>query len=94
MKAIWKDTVIAESDNTIRSQSNDYFPLESIKKEFFLNSDSTKMDPYRGPFTFFNVVVSGDTNKDAAWYFTEAKGANKNVNNHVAFDKTKGIVVE
>ncbi|MFT6441754.1 MAG: hypothetical protein ACJASM_001291 [Salibacteraceae bacterium] len=37
-QAIWKDTVIAESDSTKNIGGNAYFPAEDIKKEFFKSS--------------------------------------------------------
>ena len=94
MKAIWKNTVLAESDNIIRSQSRDYFPPESVKNEYLRESETHTMDPYRGIATYYDIVIGEDTNKDAAWYFTEAKGANKQINYHVAFDMHKGVIIE
>ena len=96
MKAVWKNTVLAESNNTIRSQSNDYFPPESVKKEYLRKSETHTriMDPYRGPATYYDIVIGKDINKDAAWYFTEAKGANRQVNLYVAFDQKKGVTIE
>ena len=33
MKAIWNETVLAESDDTILVEGNHYFPAESIDKQ-------------------------------------------------------------
>lgn len=94
MKAVWKNTVLAESDSTIRSQSKDYFPPESVKKEYLRESETRTMDPYRGPVSYYDIVIGEDVNKDAAMFLTEAKGANRQVNNYIAFDLTKGVTVE
>ncbi|MCP5119063.1 MAG: DUF427 domain-containing protein, partial [bacterium] len=34
-KAIWENTVIAESDDTVVVEGNHYFPPEAIRKEYF-----------------------------------------------------------
>ena len=40
MKAIWEDTVVAESEQTIVVEGNHYFPPDSIKKACFGPSDT------------------------------------------------------
>jgi uncharacterized protein (DUF427 family) len=35
MKAIWKDTLLAESDDTVVVEGNHYFPIDAIKRESF-----------------------------------------------------------
>ena len=34
MKAVWKNTVIAESDDTVMVEGNHYFPEASVKREY------------------------------------------------------------
>ncbi|MDH3386164.1 MAG: DUF427 domain-containing protein, partial [Nitrosopumilus sp.] len=48
MKAIWNDIVIAESDNTVIVEGNHYFPIESIKKEYFEKTDFTSFCGWKG----------------------------------------------
>lgn len=85
MKAIWNDTVIAESDKTEVVEGNHYFPPKSIKKEHFKKSESHTTCPWKGLAHYYHVEVDGETNKDAAWFYPEPKDAAKNIKNHVAF---------
>ncbi len=85
MKAIWKDTVIAESSNTRIVENNHYFPPEDIKKEFFKTSDSHTRCPWKGKASYYNIIIDGEINKDAAWYYPQASHAAKPIENYVAF---------
>ncbi|CAL65269.1 DUF427 domain-containing protein [Christiangramia forsetii] len=85
MKAIWNDTVIAESSNTKIVENNHYFPREDIKEEYFEPSNSHTRCPWKGKASYFSVKVNGNTNEDAAWYYPEASHAAKPIENYVAF---------
>ena len=92
MKAIWNDQVIAESDETIVVEGNHYFPENSINKEFFKESDTHSVCPWKGTASYFSLDVKGEENKDAAWYYPEASELAKNIEGYVAF--WKGVKVE
>lgn len=92
MKAIWKNTVIAESDNVKVVENDHYFPMEDIKKEFFHESARQTRCIWKGQASYFHIEVKGDLNKDAAWYYPEASYAARPIENHVAF--WKGIKIE
>ena len=85
MKAIWNDEVVAESDNTIVVESNHYFPVDSIKQEYFTASDKQTSCFWKGKASYYSLVVNGETNIDAAWYYPEAKPKAKNIEGMVAF---------
>jgi len=85
MKAIWKDTVIAESDATVVVEGNHYFPHAAIKGEHFQPSETHTVCPWKGTASYYNVVVNGEVNKDAAWFYPQTKDAAKNIENYVAF---------
>ncbi len=91
MKAIWNNTVIAESDNTVVVENNHYFPAESIKKEYFKTSDKHTSCPWKGKASYYTLEVDGEKNEDAAWYYPEPKEAAKNIKDKVAF--WKGVTV-
>ena len=55
MKAIWNDTIVAESDDTIVIENNHYFPPETIKKEFFKKSESHTHCPWKGQASYYNL---------------------------------------
>lgn len=85
MKAIWNNAVIAESDATIIIENNHYFPLDSVKEEFLVSSDTHTFCPWKGEASYYTLEVNGQHNKDAAWYYPSPKPAAQNIKNHVAF---------
>jgi uncharacterized protein (DUF427 family) len=91
MKATWNNTVIAESNDTKVVENNHYFPAHSIKKEHFKNSATQSNCPWKGVASYYSVEVGGDVNKDAAWYYPDAKHAAKEIEGYVAF--WKGVKV-
>lgn len=91
-KAIWNGAVLAESDRTEVVEGNHYFPPDAIKQEYFQESDKHTSCPWKGVASYYNVVVDGQVNQDAAWYYPTPKDAAKNITNHVAF--WRGVKVE
>jgi uncharacterized protein (DUF427 family) len=85
MKAIWNDTVIAESDKTVVIEGNHYFPADAIKCEFFSESDKQTTCSWKGTANYYDIVVNGETNKDAAWYYADPKDAAKEIKGYIAF---------
>ena len=91
-KAIWNGQVIAESDRTEVVEGNQYFPPDSIKQEFFKDSSTHTSCPWKGQANYYTVVVDGQENPDAAWYYPETKERANNIKGYVAF--WKGVKVE
>jgi len=91
-KAIWNGKVIAESDACEEVENNKYFPADSIKKEFFKDSETTYQCGWKGEAKYYDVVVDGKENKDAAWYYPEPTEKAKNIKGFVAF--WKGVEIE
>ena len=87
MKAIWNDTVLAESDNTIVVEGNHYFPADSIKSEYFQPSQTHTVCGWKGTASYYDVIVNGDMNGDAAWFYPQPKPDAKEIKDHVAFWK-------
>ena len=85
MKATWNGKVIAESDDTVVIEGNHYFPENSINKEFFTDSKTESICPWKGTANYYNLSVDGEENKDAAWYYATPKDAAKDIQNRVAF---------
>jgi len=85
MKAIWKEVVLAESTETINIEGNHYFPPQSIQKEHFTDSNTHTSCPWKGTASYYHVVVDGQENKDAAWYYPDTKPAAKAIKDYVAF---------
>lgn len=91
-RAKWNGVVLAESDACEVVEGNQYFPLGSIKKDYFRPSQTRTVCSWKGTASYYDVVVDGKVNKDAAWYYPEPKDAAKQIKDHVAF--WKGVVVE
>ncbi len=85
MKAMWNDTVIAESTDTVVVEGNHYFPAESLRQQFFAPSDHTSSCPWKGEASYYHVVVDGRENRDAAWYYASPKAAAAEIAGRVAF---------
>jgi uncharacterized protein (DUF427 family) len=85
MKATWNDEVIAQSDDTVVVEGNHYFPPDSVNKDYFQPSGTHTICPWKGEASYYNVVVNGETNKDAAWYYSEPKDAAAKIKDRIAF---------
>lgn len=85
MKAIWNDTVVAESDKTIEVENNHYFPPESINSDFFQLSDKHTVCPWKGRASYFHLQVGEARNEDAAWFYPHPKAEAARIKDHVAF---------
>lgn len=91
MKATWKDTVIAESNDTVVVEGNHYFPIESVKPGLLEPTTTTSICPWKGTANYYSINVGGDKNVDAVWYYAEPKDAAKQIKGRVAF--WKGVKV-
>ena len=85
MKATWNGAILAESNDTIVVEGNHYFPPDSINREYFRESDTRSMCPWKGLASYHDIVVDGKVNKDAAWYYPAPKEAARQITGHVAF---------
>jgi len=85
MKASWNKQVIADSDDTTVIENNHYFPIESINSDFFEPSEHRTICPWKGTAHYFDIVVNGERNKNAAWFYPETKEAASNIEGRIAF---------
>ena len=91
-KATWNGRVIAESDKYETVEGNVYFPPEALKREFLTPSSHTTVCSWKGTAHYYNVVVDGKENKNAAWYYPDPKPAAKTIKDHIAF--WRGVEVQ
>jgi uncharacterized protein (DUF427 family) len=91
-KAIWRDTVLAESERFELVENNVYFPPEALNRACLKPSATTTACPWKGMAHYFTVVVDGQENADAAWYYPAPKPAAAAIKDHVAF--WHGVTVE
>ena len=92
MKATWNGAVLAESDKTIVIEGNHYFPPDTINRKYFQDSSTHTTCPWKGEASYYDVLVDGQVNKDAAWYYPEPKPAADEIKGRVAF--WRGVKVE
>ena len=91
-RALWNGTVIAESDRCIVVEGNQYFPPEALKRELLQPSATHTVCSWKGTASYYDVVVDGQTNRDAAWYYPEPKPAAQEIAGYVAF--WRGVQIE
>lgn len=91
-KAIWNNKIIAESEETRIIEGNHYFPANTLKSEFFKESSTHTICPWKGEASYYNLEVDGKTNADAAWYYPETSELAKAIEGYVAF--WKGVKIE
>lgn len=91
MKAIWKDTVIAESDDTVLVEGNHYFPESALNKAYIMFSNHKTSCAWKGQASYYSLNVNGEVNPDAVWYYPDPKPEAEMVRGRVAF--WKGVTV-
>ncbi len=91
-KAIWHEVVLAESDDTEIVEGNKYFPPDSLERQYFRESEAHSLCGWKGTANYYDVVIDGQINEQAAWYYPDPMPAATNIKGYVAF--WKGVEVE
>jgi uncharacterized protein (DUF427 family) len=92
MKASWNGTTIAESDDTVLVEGNYYFPESSLKREYTSFSNHKTSCAWKGQASYYSLMINGELNTDAVWYYADPKPEAEMIRNRVAF--WKGVKVE
>jgi uncharacterized protein (DUF427 family) len=92
--ASWNGAVIAQAnDDQIEIVENNlYFPISAVKQAYLRPSSHTTVCPWKGTASYYDLVVDGQTNANAAWYYPQPKDAAKQIAGHLAF--WRGVTVE
>lgn len=85
MKAVWNKKVIAESNNTINIEGNQYFPIDSVNNEYLNKSNTQTICHWKGTASYYNLEVDGKINKDAAWFYPTPSNLADKIKGHIAF---------
>jgi len=85
VRAVWNGAVLAESDDTVVVEGNHYFPPDSLDRAYTRVSDSHTVCFWKGRASYYDVIVDGKVNKDAAWYYPSPSSAAKQIKDYVAF---------
>ena len=91
-RAIWNGTVLAESDDTVEVEGNQYFPPDAIKTEYFTASETHTTCPWKGVASYYTIVVDGEENPDAAWSYPRTSAQAEHIRGYVAF--WRGVEVQ
>ncbi len=91
-KALWNGAVLAESTDTQVVEGNIYFPPQALRKEYFRSSSHRSTCPWKGEAHYYDLVVDGKSNLQAAWFYPEPKSAAAQIKGYVAF--WRGVTVE
>ncbi|WP_437962007.1 DUF427 domain-containing protein [Sorangium sp. So ce119] len=92
MKAVWKDKVIAESDDTVLVEGNHYFPASSLARDHVVPSDHHTVCSWKGTASYYSLLVDGELNPDAVWYYPDPRPEAAMVRDRVAFWKGVKVV--
>ena len=77
LEALWPDTVVTPA---------------SLNREFFRESDHTTVCGWKGTASYYDLVVDGQINKDAAWCYPDPKPEAAAIKDFVAFWKGVQVV--
>jgi uncharacterized protein (DUF427 family) len=86
-RAMWHDTILAEAptEATELVEGNIYFPPDAVRAEHLRPSETHTVCGWKGTASYYDVVVDGEVNRDAAWYYPTTKDAAKHVEGYIAF---------
>ena len=84
-KAVWKGATLAESERTVLVEGNHYFPPEAIKRDYFVESESHTVCPWKGVASYYTIKVNEDENYDAAWFYPQPSRAAQLIKDYIAF---------
>jgi uncharacterized protein (DUF427 family) len=92
MKASWNGVVIAQTDDTVVVEGNHYFPASTLKREYVTFSNHHTTCPWKGEASYYSLLVNGEMNADAVWYYPDPKPEAEMIRDRIAF--WKGVKVE
>ena len=58
-KAEYQGTVLADSENTVALEGNQYFPRESVHMDLFSDSPTEYTCPWKGEAAYYNLTIDG-----------------------------------
>jgi uncharacterized protein (DUF427 family) len=91
--AIWNGSVLADApdDQVEIVEGNVYFPRSAVTMDRLEPSETHTVCAWKGTASYYDVVVDGQRNRDAAWYYPETTPEAKVIEGRIAF--WKGVTV-
>ena len=92
--ATWNGVVIAQAnDNEVQIvENNVYFPPHCVNSNYLQPSEKHTVCAWKGTASYHTLVVDGQRNEDAAWFYPTPKDAAKEIAGFIAF--WRGVKVE
>jgi uncharacterized protein (DUF427 family) len=91
-KASWNGALIAQSDATVVVEGNHYFPPASVDAARLRASETHTVCSWKGTASYHDLVVDGQVNRDAAWYYPDPKPEAAHIKGYIAF--WRGVRIE
>ena len=85
VRATWNGATVAESDRTVVVEGNHYFPPDAVDRRYLSGSETHTRCPWKGRARYYDVIVDGSVNPDAAWYYPKPWPLARKIRHHVAF---------
>lgn len=85
VQAVWNGTVIAQSNRPVVVEGTHYFPPADVNSDYLRTSEHRSTCPWKGTASYYDVVIDGERNPDAGWYYPSPKPAAAEIKDHVAF---------
>lgn len=85
MKAIWNGKIIAQDNHTVVVEGNHYFPPDAVNHEYLRANDHHTTCYWKGQASYYDIVVDGSVNNNAAWYYPEPSEAAQQIKGYIAF---------
>ena len=93
-RATWNGALLAEAadDEVEIVEGNVYFPPAAADRTYLRESRTTTVCGWKGTASYYDVLVDGEVNKDAAWFYPAPKQAAANIAGYIAFWKGVEVV--
>jgi uncharacterized protein (DUF427 family) len=66
-------------------EGNVYFPMQAVHQQHLRPSSKTTTCAWKGAANYYDVVVDGQVNQEAAWTYKTPLPAAKQIAEHIAF---------
>ena len=91
-RAMWNEQVLAESDTCTVVDGYTYFPPDAVNQDYLKESAHTSVCHWKGVASYYDIVVDGQTNANAAWFYPDASAAAKSIEGWIGF--WRGVEIE
>lgn len=85
LRAVYNGVVVAEAPRTVRIEGNHYFPPESLNRQYFEDSPTRTLCPWKGMASYYNLRVADEISPDVAWTYKRPSPLARRIKDHVAF---------